>query len=136
MDLTAKRFALPSLRTTLLLDTAFELLGGALLLLPESPVARWLGMSPRAALVLGIAFVAAGAVLAMLHVPARPNAAVVRGVALANIAGGVALWLFLLAAWPRFGPEARTVLGAAGDAFLALGVLELLALRRPGASAR
>ena len=84
-------------------------------------------------LMVNYGLTAAGVAIMLLR--ARPDASTLRALAWANIIGGAAGWVLLMAFWPQLDPGGRFVLGIASDAFIAIGVLELFALRER-ASAR
>jgi len=55
---------------------------------------------------------------------------VLRPLAFGNLAAGAAIWVGAVITWSRFEPEGRWLIGAIADGFLALGLLEYLAIRR------
>ena len=116
-----------SLRSILLLDALFEFAAGAALIVFASTLGDWLRIGATASIVLGVVFIAAGVAIMLLR--ARPDASTLRALAWANVIGGAAGWVVLIAFWPQLDTGGRFVLGIASDAFIAIGVLELLALR-------
>jgi hypothetical protein len=122
---------LRSLRLVLFTDAAVEVAIGAALLAWRGQIAGWLATPDRALVALGVVFLAAGPLVAAIALPRFVASA--RPLAWANIAGGTLGWLTLLTVWQPLAPEGRWLLAAASDAFIAVGVLELVALRRmPG----
>ncbi len=118
----------PQLRKLLALDAVFELIAGLALIAGREQIARWLGVETMAVLAAGGVFLLAAVAVAV--VVRRPRGDVVRLVGWANIAGGGLGWLMTFLAWGEFEPAGRALLGAGSDVFIALGVLELLALRQ------
>jgi hypothetical protein len=118
--------------STLLLDAAFEFAAGAGLIAFAGPLGDWLRIGAPACVALGVVFLAVGAFILWLR--RAPDLSMVRALAWANIAGGCAGWAVFAAAWGALGIEGRTVLGCASDAFIAVGLLELWALRAHGAA--
>lgn len=116
-----------SVRTALVADCAFEFIAGGLLLVFAAILGDWLAVGSVACVITGVVFVLAGFAIAGLL--RAPDPGLVRWLAYANIAGGAVLWFLFFAAWPSLQPAGRAVLGMAGDAFILIGVLELLALR-------
>ena len=131
MDFTGRHMR-ASVRTTLILDSAFEFVAGAALIVFAGTFGDWLAIGATACMVLGVVFLAAGVAIAGLA--RSPDPGTVRALAYANIAGGAGLWVAFFAAWSALAPGGRFVLGAAADAFILIGILELLAIsaqRRP-----
>jgi hypothetical protein len=118
---------LRSLRLVLLADAAVELTVAVSLLVWHGEVARWLAIPELVVVGLGIAFLVAGPLVTAVALPRFIASA--RPLAWANIAGGALGWLTLLTFWQPLPPEGRWLLAAASDAFIALGLLELVALR-------
>ena len=129
MDAASDRSGLPSIRTLLLVDALFEFAVAAALLGFAGTLGDWLGVGTPICVVGGVIFAAAGVALAAMWRSYDPDPAAVQALAFANIAGGVAGWLAFAIAWSFFEPGGRAVLGTASDVFIALGVVELLALR-------
>jgi hypothetical protein len=119
-----------SLRALLIVDAAFELICAAVLAGAAGAASRWLGIETlvtyNLAFVFAIAAVGVG-YIARVH---QRAATLVRALAIANLAGGVVGWMIMTVLWGSFDPPGRALLGSASDLFLALGVLELIALRR------
>ena len=120
----------PRLKTTLALDAAFEFAVAALLLLFREPFGDWLSIGSMACVVIGVVFAIAGVALVALYRQPHPDRDVIRTLAFANIAGGLAGWALVLAMWPHIDVWGRTSLGAASDIVILIGIFELLALRR------
>jgi hypothetical protein len=126
---TARKHTL-SLRTLLAWDAALEVAIGAALIAFVAVVAPWLAIGTGVAVGVGVAFLGAAAVIAFLARNVAERRSAVQALAIGNIAAGSAGWLLLVLAWGAFDPPGRSLLGAASDAFILLGVLELMALRR------
>ena len=118
------------LQTVLALDAAVEFVAGAALIIFSSTLSGWLAIPSEILIALGIAFVAAGAAIVYLMRAQPLDLSLVRALAWANIAGGAIGWAILAAFWSTFDPEGRWTLAAVSDAFITIGTLELLALRR------
>jgi hypothetical protein len=118
------------LRPLLIVDASFELICALLLAGAAGAMSRWLGIETFVAYVLAAVFLAAALGVGYIARVRRPAATVARGIAIANVAGGVAGWALMTLLWGSFDPPGRALLGSASDVFLALGVLELIALRR------
>lgn len=120
----------PTVRALLFVDAAVE----ALLALGLSgligPIHTWLDVGRPATIAAAAAFAIAAATIGAMAFNRQTPAPLVRSLALVNAAGGAAVWLAAILFWDRFQPEGRWVVAFAGDIFLALGVLEFLALRR------
>ncbi len=96
---------------------------------------EWFGVDRAVTLVASGVFLVAGFAIGFLAWFSRTRPAMVRQLAVANIAGGVVGWAALVLMWGRFEPEGRWLLSAGADAFILLGVLELFALRRTASDA-
>jgi hypothetical protein len=121
--------SLSSLPFLLRLDAAFEFIAGLTLIIFAVPIGRWLAIGTTASLALGTAFLAAGLAVAAIARWREQDRGTVTFLALANTAGGAALWVVLIASWGALESPGRALAGASADAFIALGVLELRALR-------
>lgn len=130
MALSATNAISPTVRGVLWADAGLELLVAAVLIGFPGPAEDWLHLHPAVSLSLAGIFLAAGIALAAAAQSRRTIGAFVRFLAWANIAGGTAVWLLLLDAWGYFPAEGRWMLAAAGDSFIVIGILELIALRR------
>ena len=131
MEATTPQRPFFSVRTTLLVDAAFEFVVGFALVFAARSVGDWLGFGATASIAAGIVFITAGiAILQMARQP-RPGSELVRPLAIANIAGGIAGWVLLIVGWSWFQPEGRWALGMASDAVIVIGLLQLHALNRP-----
>ena len=131
MDFTLVRPRMtPLVRKLLWADAAVE---AAIALVLLGIVGRphwWLNVE-REVTVLGAAVFAVAAIaIAVAAWHRRTSAQFVEYLAFANIAGGVAVWIAAIARWSDFEPEGRWLIAAGADAFLLLGVLELVALRK------
>ncbi|MCC7366110.1 MAG: hypothetical protein IT303_17225 [Dehalococcoidia bacterium] len=121
----------PSRRAAALLvaaDAAFAALVAAFLIATRETSADVFDV--RVAVVLAVAglLAAAAAGVAMIGAAGSPGSWV-RALAALNVAGGAAGWVLLVAAWGRFEPDGRWLLAFAADLFIALGVLQWLAVR-------
>lgn len=116
------------LSSVLWADVVLELVVAALCFGLASTAARWFGLETGTLYVAGVVFLVAG--VALIPLARKPAASTVTPLAWANIIGGGAAWLVLVIAWSSFEPEGRWVLAAIADSFIAIGALELLALRR------
>jgi membrane associated rhomboid family serine protease len=118
------------LRPLLILDASFELICAAVLAGASGAISRWLGVESLVTYALAAVFAFAALGVGYIARVRRPAATVVRALAIANLAGGLLGWALLTSFWGSFDPPGRALLGSASDVFLALGVLELIALRR------
>lgn len=117
-------------RRVLFADAAVEGVVGLVLLGLVGRPHVWLDVDRRVTLIAAaVFFVATAAIAVAAVVPGTPRA-FVRQVAFANVAGGVAIWGLALLDWDRFRPEGQWLIGATADAFIVVGALELIALRR------
>lgn len=116
------------LSTVLWADVGLELLVAALCFALAGPASRWFDLEQGTLYVAGAVFLVAG--IALIPLARKPAPSTVTPLAWANIIGGAAAWLVLVIAWSSFEPEGRWVLAAIADSFIAIGALELLALRR------
>lgn len=130
MAVTTSRGIAPVVRKVLWADASLELLMAVALAGFAWPMHAWLVVSEIATRGLAIGFAGVAVALAVAAISRRTSFGFVRVLAWANIAGGVGLWLLLFGAWGHFPAEGRWILAAAGDSFIAIGVLELVALRR------
>ena len=121
----AERF----LRRVLLLDIVFEFVIAAALLAAFRPVAGWLDVREPLVLAGGVVFAVAGLLIWVL-VRGPQSERRMMALAGANVAGGLAGWFVLMAAWGHFEGEGRWLLGFTADSALLIGVAEFLALRR------
>jgi len=135
METTNRGNAPLSLRTTLLIDAAFEFVGGFVLVFAAGSMGDWLGFGSTASVAAGIVFIAAGIAILQLARQPHPDRALVQPLAVANVAGGIAGWVLLIVGWSWFQPEGRWALGMASDAVIIIGLLQLRALKRPSATA-
>ncbi len=119
-------------RRLLYLDAAIEFLFAVALTGLIGRVHFWLNVERPATLAGAVVFAVAGvAVLGLAIWRATPESAV-RALATANVGGGVAVWVAALLNWSRFESEGQWLVIFAADLFIALGVLQLLALRKNG----
>jgi hypothetical protein len=130
MNLEIHRSRGPSLRAVLAADAAIEFVIAAALLVPRSPVGRWLTLNTIASLVVGVVFLVAGAAIALFSCDEQPNLRMVRGLAAGNAVGGLLGWVVLIAAWSHVEPQGRAVLGITADLVLALAAFEWLRIPR------
>lgn len=117
-------------RRVLWADAAVELVVAVALVGLTTSIDTWFGIEAPIARAGGAIFVAAAAALAIMAIAERTPATLVRIVAWTNIAGGAIAWLALLGSWSSVSPEGRWLAAAVADAFILLGVLELVVLRR------
>lgn len=120
----------PLLNRVLWADVAFQAVVGAVLLATATFADRWFDLSTATIYLLAAVFFIAAVAIVPLARAEQPSARAVTSLAWANIAGGAAGWLVLLLRWDHFEAEGRWLLMFAADAFLVLGVAELIALRR------
>ena len=120
----------PLLNRVLWADVAIEALIGLVLLATATVADRWFDVGTGVLYLLAAVFLIAAVAIVPLARAGSPSRPQVTGLAWANIVGGLAGWLVLLVRWDYFEPEGRWLLMFAADAFLALGVAELIALRR------
>ncbi len=130
MNLEIHRSRSVSLRAVLAADAALEFIVAAALLMPGSPVGRWLTLNAIASVVVGVVFLVAGAAIAVFSRDGHPSVRMVRGLAAGNAVGGLLGWAVLIAAWSHFEPQGRAVLGIASDLVLALAAFEWLRIPR------
>jgi hypothetical protein len=117
------------LRAILLADAAVELACGAALLAFAAQFEAWFGLPSVVVYGLAAVFLLAAAYPAWLAM-GKTSPAPISTLAWANVAGGTVGWLAFPFLWGYFEPEGRWVFAAVCDTFIALGVAELLALRR------
>lgn len=120
----------PLLNRVLWADVSVEAAIGAVLLATATFADRWFDLASATIYVLAAVFFMAAVTIVPLARAEQPSARAVTSLAWANIAGGAAGWLVLLLRWDHFEAEGRWLLMFAADAFLVLGVAELIALRR------
>ena len=111
-------------------DVAFEAIAGAVLLATATLADRWFDLPTATIYILAAVFLVAAVAIVPLARADEPSRQAVKGLAWANIAGGVLAWAALLLWWDRFEGEGRWLLTFAADAFLVIGAAELIALRR------
>ncbi|MBI2766563.1 MAG: hypothetical protein HYX53_11725 [Chloroflexi bacterium] len=134
MQFGAERPVPGALRWILAADAVFEFGAAAAMAVFAGQFARWLATAPAVFYVLAAAFAVAGGAITWLASRSVLPAEVLRLLARANILGGVVGWGLLIAIWRSFDPEGRWILGAAADSFIAIGLAEMLALRKWEAS--
>lgn len=117
-----------ALGTVLWADVALELIVAVLCLALAGSAAGWFAVDRVVFYVAGAVFAAAALVIVPLAL--KPGANLAAPLGWANIAGGCAAWVVLALAWGTFAAEGRWVLAAVADSFIAVGVLELVAVRR------
>lgn len=127
---TANARVAPIVRKVLWADAVLELILGFILLGLAGDPAGWLGTGTTVTFVAALVFVAAAVGVGVLAWLPSTSPETVRYLAFANIAGGVAVWGMTLLRWNDLTVEGRTLTGAAADAFILVGVLELVALAR------
>jgi hypothetical protein len=116
-------------RALLLVDAALEIACAAALLGWRGDLQHWLGLNEIAVFVLAaVFFLAAIGPLALVFTPGAAPA--IGPLAWGNAIGGAAGWVAFPFLWSWFEPEGRWVAAAVFDAFIAVGVAELIALRR------
>lgn len=109
-------------------DVSLELVVAGLCFALAGAASHWFDLEQGTLYVAGAVFLVAG--VALIPLARKPAASTVTPLAWANIIGGGAAWLVLVIAWSSFEPEGRWVLAAIADSFIAIGALELVALRR------
>lgn len=117
------------LRAILLADAAVELVCGVALLAFAAEFEAWFGVPSVAVYALVAVFFLAAAYPAWLAI-GKTSAAAIRALAWANVAGGTVGWVAFPFLWGYFEPEGRWVFAAVCDTFIALGVAQLIVLRR------
>lgn len=90
----------------------------------------WLNVEREVTLAGAVVFAVAAVAIAVAAWHRRTSAQFVEYVAFGNVVGGLAVWLGAILRWDQFEPEGRWLIAAAADAFLVLGALELVALRK------
>ncbi|MEP7215172.1 MAG: hypothetical protein ABI782_02910 [Anaerolineaceae bacterium] len=116
--------------TAFWVDAAFEFVaGGAQLLLSDS-IGRWLNVDRALIVTSGVVFIGAALAIALFALQAHPRRGVVSALAAANLAGGAAIWFMVALRWSEFAPQGRWLAAAVADSFVAVALLEFLALRR------
>ena len=128
--LALRRFTTERPLTTLLAaDAAIEIACGLALLAWRERFQAWFGINEIAVYSTAAVFLAAAIVPIAFIVShaSRPN---VSALAWANVVGGAAGWLLFPFVWSYFEPEGRWIFAAVCDTFIALGVAQLIALRR------
>ena len=111
-------------------DAALELVIAVVLTGVAWRVHAWLDVGRPVALIAAVVFAIAAVAVAWLAWSPKTKPELVRYPAFGNIAGGAAVWAVALSHWDSFQPEGRWLVSAAADAFILIGVLELLALWR------
>lgn len=117
-----------ALGTVLWADVALELIVAVLCFALAGSAAGWFAVDRVVFYVAGAVFAAAA--VAIVPLALKPGANLAAPLGWANIAGGCAAWVVLALAWGTFAAEGRWVLAAVADSFIAVGVLELVAVRR------
>lgn len=118
------------LRRTLWFDAAIEAVVALALLILASRAAEWMAVSTTITLVAGAIFVLAAVAIAVIARQPSPHAGLVRALAIGNIVAASVAWLVVVLAWSALAAEGRWLIGAAADAFILVGLLELRALSR------
>lgn len=119
-----------SIRPLLIADAAFELACALVLALAAGRVGGWLDVATAIVYAAAAVFAAAALGVGLIARARRPEPRLTRWLGIANVAGGLLGWALMTLFWSSFQPAGRALLGSASDVFLALGLLELLALRR------
>ena len=131
MHLAIRRRELtPLLRRILWADAAVELALAIVLTGVVGRVHWWLNVERPVTVIAAAVFGAAAALVALMAWSRRTSPELVQYVAFANVVGGLAVWLGTVLNWDRFEPEGLWLIAAAANAFIILGALELIALRR------
>jgi hypothetical protein len=120
----------PVARRLLFADAAFE---GFVALALSGALGRahwWLNVERPVTIIAACVFLAAAAILLGAGLSRATPQSVLRPLAFGNLAAGAAIWVGAVITWSRFEPEGRWLIGAIADGFLALGLLEYLAIRR------
>jgi drug/metabolite transporter (DMT)-like permease len=118
-----------TLRHVLRADAALELAVGVCLIAGARRASRWFDLPEEAALAAGIVFAATAVIIFALS-RAVLNEQRLRGLAFANIGGGVLAWVAATFFWGRFEPEGRWILALVADSTILVGLAEWLAARR------
>lgn len=119
-----------ALHTALWVDVAFELMAGVALLVLASTLDTWLNVPASVVRIAGVVFVAAAVAIAIIALQPELPLNLVSGLAKLNLLGGVGIWLVLGVFWGDLTSEGRWLSSAIADSFIAIGVLEWLAVRR------
>ena len=130
MERTVDTGLAPIVRKLLWADAALELAIAVALVGVLGDPAEWLDVSPAAVWIAAGVFFAAAVAVAGLALWRSTTSGVVKQLALANVIGGVAVWVVALAFWGRFEVEGRTLVALAADGFILVGILEWMALRQ------
>lgn len=130
MRIVRTRALSPVARRLLFADAAFEVFVALALSGALGRAHWWLNVERPVTMVAAFVFLAAALVLLGAGLNRATPQSVLRPLAFANLAAGAAIWVGAIITWSRFEPEGHWLVGAVADGFLALGLLEYLALRR------
>ena len=128
--MTRLRINRSPVHTALWIDAAFELVAGVTLSTLNAQFARWLEVERSFVIAGGAVFLVAAVAIGAVALGRRPARPLISGLAALNLVGGLAIWCALGLAWGEISAEGRWVAAALADSFIAVAVLEFLALRR------
>ena len=128
--MTRLRINRSPVHTALWIDAAFELVAGAAILGFSAPLARWLDVERSLLFIVTGIFLAAAVAVGLIALKPLPSRPLVSGLGALNLIGGLAIWCVLALTWTSIAAEGRWVGAALADSFIAVGILEFLALRR------
>jgi|GEM_PF-2524957 len=120
----------PLTRKLLWADAAIEAVIAAVLLGVVGRPHWWLNVDRTVTLTGAAVFAVAAVAIGLAAWNRRTSAEFVQYLAFANIVGGLAVWAIAILRWDRFEDEGRSLVGAGADAFILIGIMELVALRR------
>jgi hypothetical protein len=117
-------------RQLLIVDAAIEAVLGIILLGVVGRPHFWLNVDRAVTIWAGVVFLLAAVIIAVAAGSRRTSAEFVQYLAFANVVGGLAIWVGTVLRWDRFEDEGLWLIAASADAFILIGVLELIALRK------
>jgi hypothetical protein len=90
----------------------------------------WLNVDRTVTLAGAALFAIAALVIAFAARDRRTSPEFVQYLGFANVAGGLALWVGAILRWDHFEDEGHWLIAAGADAFILIGILQLVALRK------
>ncbi|MEO8540835.1 MAG: hypothetical protein ABI577_13930 [bacterium] len=120
----------PIARRLLLVDAGFEAVAAVLLSGLVGRAHWWLNVEKSVTLSGAIVFAVVAIGLAAASFAKATDERFLRGLAFANIGGGLAIWVAAGLKWSQFEPGGHWLVAFIADGCLLLGVLQVLVLRR------
>jgi hypothetical protein len=128
--LTRTLTRLGPVRAALYVDAGFELAVAVLLVVLAPVWADLFNVDQAVIWVAAAVFLLAAVGVGLIAAMEFESRELVYALAAANIAGGLVLWLMFALMRDDFDPGAQWAVAAVADAFILIGLLEILALRR------